>query len=68
MAPGPITAWQIEGKMWKYCQISTSWAPKSLWIATAAMKSEDDCFGRKMMTNLDSVLKRRDINSADRGP
>ena len=25
------------------------------------MKSEDDCFGRKVMTNLDSVLKNRDI-------
>ena len=32
------------------------------------MKSEDNCFGRKMMTNLDSVLKSRDINSADKGP
>ena len=32
-------------------------------MVTAAMKSEDDCFflGRKVMTNLDSVLKSRDI-------
>ena len=37
-------------------------------MMTAAMKSEDNCFGRKMMTNLDSVLKSRDINSADKGP
>ena len=36
-------------------------------MVTAAMKSEDDCFGRKVMTNLDSVLKTRGINSADKG-
>ena len=35
---------------------------------TAAMKSEDDCFGRKAMTNLDSVLESRHINSANKGP
>ena len=30
-------------------------------MVTAAMKSEDLLLGRKAMTNLDSVLKRRDI-------
>ena len=40
----------------------TSWAPKSLKMVTAAMKLKDACsFGRKVMTNLDSILKSRDI-------
>ena len=37
-----------------------SWAPKSLQMATAAMKLEDAC-SLKVMTNLDSMLKSRDI-------
>ena len=28
---------------------------------TAAVKSEDDCFGRRVMTSLGSALKSRDI-------
>ena len=34
---------------------------KSLWMVTAATKLKDTIFGRKAMTNLDSVLKSRDI-------
>ena len=30
-------------------------------MVTAAVKSKDTCFGRKAMTNLDSILKSRDI-------
>ena len=41
MAFGPITSWQIEGNQW---QIFFSWALKSLWMVTTAMKSEDDWF------------------------
>ena len=37
-----------------------SWAPKSLKMVTAAMKLKD-ALGRKAMTNLDSILKSRDI-------
>ena len=44
MASHPISAWQIEGGKVEVVQISSSWAPKSLWTVTAAMKSEDDCF------------------------
>ena len=43
MASGPITLWQIDGKMWKQCQISFSWAPKSMRTVTAAMKLMDTC-------------------------
>ena len=34
---------------------------KSLQMITAAMKLEDSILGRKAMTNLDSILKSRDI-------
>ena len=37
-------------------------APKSLQMVTAAMKLKDAySLGRKVMTNLDSILKSRDI-------
>ena len=38
-----------------------SWAPKSLGMVTEAMKLRHLLLGRKAMTNLDSVLKRRNI-------
>ena len=38
-----------------------SWAPKSLQMVTAVMKLKDLLLGRKAMTNLDSILKNRDI-------
>ena len=37
-----------------------SWAPKSLQMVDAAMKSKDACsLGKKAMTNLDNILKSR---------
>ena len=36
-------------------------APKSLQIVTAAMKLRHLLLGRKVMTNLDSILRSRDI-------
>ena len=36
-------------------------APKSLQMVTAVMKLKDLLLGRKAMTNLDSILKSRDI-------
>ena len=36
-------------------------APKSLQMVTAAMKLKDILLGRKVMTNLDSIFKSRDI-------
>ena len=52
------------GKKWKQWQIFFSWAPKLLWILTAAMKFRRLLLGRKAMTNLDSVLK----SFANKGP
>ena len=43
MASGPITLWQIDGEKVKQWQILFSWAPKSLWMVTAAMKVKDAC-------------------------
>ena len=62
MAFGPIASWQIDGEQWKQWEIVFSWVP----IITA----DGDCsheikrhllLGRKAMTNLDSILKSRDI-------
>ena len=41
IASSPITSWQIEGEKWKPWQILFSWAPKSLWMVTAALKLKD---------------------------
>ena len=49
-------------KRWKQSETLFFWAPKSLQMVTTAMKLKDACsFGRKAMTNLDSILKSRDI-------
>ena len=49
-------------KQWKQWGILFSWAPKSLQMVTAAMKLKDACsITRKVMTNLDGILKSRDI-------
>ena len=59
------------GKQWKQCQTSSLGAPKSLQIVIAAMKLKNKqtnkqtktclLLGRKVMTNLDSIFKSRDI-------
>ena len=51
------------GKQWNQWLTLFFWAPKSLQMVTAAMKLKDACLllGRKVMTNLDSILKSRDI-------
>ena len=59
MASGPITSWQIDGET---VADFIFWAPKSLQMVTAPMKLKDPLLlERKIMTNLDSILKCRDI-------
>ena len=41
--------------------LSRFWTPKSLQMVTAALKLKLLLLGRKAMTNLDRVLKSRDI-------
>ena len=48
------------GKQWKQCQTLFFWAPKSLQMATAAMKLKAAYSLEKVMTKLDSILKNRD--------
>ena len=56
MASCPITSWQIDGGNSGNSEKLFSWAPKSLQMVTAAL-----LLRRKAMTNLDSILKSRDI-------
>ena len=49
------------GRQWKQCQTLFWGAPKSVQMVTAAMKLRRLLLGRKVMTNLDSTLKSRDI-------
>ena len=65
MASGPITSWQIDGET-----VETACQTLFFWGGGSKITADDDCsheikrrllFGRKAMTNLDSVLKSRDI-------
>ena len=62
MACGPITSWQIDGEI---VETVTDFI-----LGSSKITADGDCsheikrcllFGRKVMTNLDSVLKSRDI-------
>ena len=62
MASGPITSWQIEGETVDTVSDFIFWGSK--------ITADGDCsheikrhllLGRKVMTNLDSILKSRDI-------
>ena len=49
-------------KQWKQCQTLFFGAPKSLQMMTAVMKLKDAySLEKKVMTNLDSIFKSRDI-------
>ena len=61
MASCPITSWQIDGETVEMVSDLFFWAPKSLQMVTAAMKLRHLLLGRKAMTNLESMLKSRDI-------
>ena len=49
------------GKQWEQCQTLFFGAPKLLQMVTEAMKLRHLLLGRKVMTNLDSIFKSRDI-------
>ena len=62
MASGPITSWQIDGE--------TVEAVSDFIFPGSKITADSDCshvirrrllHGRKVMTNLDSILKSRDI-------
>ena len=62
MASGPITSWEIDGGRVETVSVFILWGSK--------ITADGDCsheikrrllLGRKVMTNLDSIFKRRDI-------
>ena len=62
MASGPITSWQIDGKKWKQWLTLFFWAPKITADGDCSHEIKRYLFlGRRVMTNLDSILKLRDI-------
>ena len=65
MAPGPITSWEIDGET-----VETVSDFIYLFIFGSKTTADGDCsheikrrllLGRKVMTNLDSILRSRDI-------
>ena len=61
VASSPITSWQIDGETAETVADLIFWAPKSLQMVIVAMKLRCLLLGRKVMTNLESILKSRDI-------
>ena len=53
MASSLITSWQMETvttvSLWKQRQTLFSWAPESLQMVTAAMKSKDACSSKEKL-------------------
>ena len=61
MASGPIISRQIDGETMETVTDFTFGAPKTLQMVTAAMKLRRLFLGGKAMTNLDSILRSRDV-------
>ena len=62
MVSGHITSWQIDGEtMERVRDFILGEAPKSLQMVTTTMKLRCLLLWRKVTTNLDSILKSRDI-------
>ena len=67
MASNSTTTWQIDGETMETVIDFIFWAPKSVQMATDVMIKRCLLLGRKAMTNLDSILKCRDITFANKG-
>ena len=63
MASSPIASWQIDGETMKTVTDFNFLDSKSLQMMTAAMKLKDACSLEEKLTNLDRILKSRDITS-----
>ena len=55
MASGPIISWEVDAETVETVSDFIFWAPKSLQVVIAAMKLKL-FLGRKVMTNIDSIL------------
>ena len=63
IASSPITSWQIDGEKMETVADFSFLAPKSLWTMTTAMKLKGACSLEEKLTDLDSILKSRDITT-----
>ena len=62
MASGPITSWQIDGETVETVSNSIYWGSKITADGGCSHEIKRRLFlGRKVMTNVDSILKSRDI-------
>ena len=62
MASGPITSWQIDGETMETVRDFTFWGSKITADGHCSHEIKRRLLlGRKAMTNLDSILKSRDI-------
>ena len=61
MASGPITSWEIEGETVETVADFIFGGSKITANVISAMKLRCLLLGRKVMTNLDSIFKSRDI-------
>ena len=62
MASGPITSWEIDGETVETVRDFIFWGSKTTADADCSHEIKRHLFlGRKAMTNLDSILKSRDI-------
>ena len=62
MASGPITSWQIHGETVGTVSDFISWGSKITADGDCSHEIKRRLFlGRKVMTNLDSIFKSRDI-------
>ena len=62
MASGPITSWQIDGETMEIVRdFIFGGTLKSLQMVTTDMKLRHLLLERKAMTNLDNILKSRDV-------
>ena len=60
MTCSPVTSWQIDAEIMEIVRDFILGASKSLQIVTSEIERHL-LLGRKAMTNLDSILKSRDI-------
>ena len=69
MESGPITSWEIDGE--------TGETVADFILGGSKITADGDCsheikthllLGRQVMTNLDSILKSRDITLSKKGP
>ena len=62
MASGPITSWELDGETVETVSDFTFGGPKITAVGDCSHEIKSSLlFGRKVMTNLDSILKSRDI-------